>query len=252
MSIGHRMPETQSLMPFEYGLLDPETRIVVQQKTGEIKDRIKRSAQDMVEIGERLIDIKARLGHGRFLSWLEAEFDWSVRTADNLMGVAEAFKFADFANLTIGKSALVALASPSVPEEARQEAVSLAENGLHVTHSEAKRIIADHKPRPASQPEHDDDGGESEPPVLWAEEPGLPEESASAEEAEAHSVEWEARWAEFLASKSRFLVSLPRRGGIVYLTRNWSRKGINGAITELERLGKVALKCAAELREARK
>ena len=40
---------------FDYESLDAETRIVVRQKTGEIKDRMRRSASDIVEIGERLI-----------------------------------------------------------------------------------------------------------------------------------------------------------------------------------------------------
>jgi ParB-like chromosome segregation protein Spo0J len=81
---------------------------------------------------------------------------------------------------------------------------------------------------------------------LWSEEP------QTRDEAEAHSVEWEARWLKFWGNLSNFLVSLPRRGGVVHLTRNWSRKNVDAAIVRLEDLGKTALKCASELKEARR
>ena len=137
---------------FDYAGLDPETRIVVQQKTGEIKDRIKRTAQDIMEIGERLIDIKGKLGHGRFMAWLEAEFHWSVQTADNLMSVAKAFKITNFVNLDIAPSALYALSVPSVTEEARKEAIDRAANGHHVSHKEAQEIKEKYKPTPPTPP----------------------------------------------------------------------------------------------------
>ena len=131
---------------FDYGTLTVECRVVVQQKTSEIRDRIKRSSQDIVEIGERLIEVKEHLGHGRFERWLELEFQWSERTARNLMGVADAFKTANFADLSIAPSALYELSAPSVPEAARREAIERASNGNHVSHKEAKAIVESYKP----------------------------------------------------------------------------------------------------------
>jgi hypothetical protein len=130
---------------FDYAALDPETRIVVQQRTGEIKDRVRRSQQDMIEIGERLIEVKGRLAHGHFGKWLETEFAWTDQTARNLMNVAEAFKSKTVLDLPIDRKALYALAAPSVPEAAREEAKALATNGHHVTHAEAKQIVEKHK-----------------------------------------------------------------------------------------------------------
>jgi hypothetical protein len=77
---------------FDYAALDMETRIVVQQRTGEIKGLMKRAAQDVIEIGQKLLDVKRRIEHGKFLRWLESEFDWSERTARNFMSVAEVLK----------------------------------------------------------------------------------------------------------------------------------------------------------------
>lgn len=131
---------------FDYGTLDTETRVVVQQKTTEIKDRVRRSRQDILEIGERLIDIKERLGHGSFGRWLEVEFGWTDRTAQGFMSVADAFKSDIISDLDITPTALRSLAAPSVPEPARQEAIESARNGNHIGTKEAAKIIETHKP----------------------------------------------------------------------------------------------------------
>ena len=49
-----------------YAGLDIETRIVVQQRTGEIRTLMQRTTQDLIEIGQKLVEVKARLGHGLF------------------------------------------------------------------------------------------------------------------------------------------------------------------------------------------
>jgi hypothetical protein len=136
------------LVVFDYGQLDVETRIVVRQRTDEIKTLVRRSAQDIIDIGNKLIDVKAMLGHGEFGPWLEGEFGWAERTAQTFMQVAHYFKSANFADLKIGASALYLLAAPSTPEPARIEAIQRAEAGEAITHSTAKAIVAQHKPTP--------------------------------------------------------------------------------------------------------
>lgn len=131
---------------FDYDALDVETRVVVQQKTGEIKDRVRRSRQDILEIGERLVEIKDRLGHGSFGRWLEAEFGWSDRFAQDLMNVAKVFKSELNSDLDITPTALRSLAAPSVPEPARKEAIETARSGNHVGTKEAAAIVEKHKP----------------------------------------------------------------------------------------------------------
>ena len=46
----------------------------VHQQTVKIQGLMKRTAQGIIEIGQRLIEVKQTLGHGRFLEWLETEF----------------------------------------------------------------------------------------------------------------------------------------------------------------------------------
>lgn len=47
---------------FDYDALDTETRIVVQQRTTEIKALMKRAASDIIEIGQKLIEVKRFVG----------------------------------------------------------------------------------------------------------------------------------------------------------------------------------------------
>lgn len=132
------------LRAFDYTALDAETRIVVQQRTGEIKSLMRRTAQDIIEIGLKLTEVKARLGHGSFGGWLKAEFEWSERTAQNFMRVADAFKSATVADL-IAPKALYLLAAPSTPDEARAEALEQASAGGRLSVRQAKELIERHR-----------------------------------------------------------------------------------------------------------
>jgi len=135
---------------FDYTALDAETRIVVQQRTGEIRTIAHRTATDIVEIGAKLIEVKAKLGHGKFGQWLVAEFAWEERTALRFMQVAERFQNRQIVGFA--PSALYLLASPSAPDEARNEALQRAATGERIGVPQAKAIVDAHKP-PAAQPQ---------------------------------------------------------------------------------------------------
>lgn len=135
---------------FDYRNLDTETRIVVQQRTSEIKVLIKRNAQDVFDIGQKLIEVKEKLGHGNFGPWLMSEFEWSIPAAARFMQVADRFKFIKLINLEIAASALYLLAAPSTPEEARAEALQLASEGETITYTKASGITSKHKPKPVT------------------------------------------------------------------------------------------------------
>ncbi|MGV2830423.1 DUF3102 domain-containing protein [Myxosarcina sp. GI1(2024)] len=106
---------------------------------------MRRTVQDIVEIGRKLSEVKAQLGHGNFLKWLKYEFEWQERSARNFMRVAEAFKTANFADLDFAASALYLLAAPSVPEQVRQTALELADRGETITYSKAKDLVDEYK-----------------------------------------------------------------------------------------------------------
>jgi hypothetical protein len=107
---------------------------------------------NILEIGRRLIEVKKLLGHGNFLPWVEAEFQWSAKTAENYMRAAEAFgdKFETVSNLPITITALYELSAPDVPPEARAEAMEIAKTGKPVKKAAAKTTIANHTQKRAS------------------------------------------------------------------------------------------------------
>lgn len=135
------MTTAMQLNIFDYAALDSETRIVVQQRTTEIKALMKRAASDIIEIGQKLIEVKARLGHGHFYGWLGSEFDWTPMTASRFMNVADKFKSNNLLDLNFAPSALYLLAAPSTPESIRVEAIERAEQGETITYSAARDLI---------------------------------------------------------------------------------------------------------------
>lgn len=127
---------------FDYQSLDAESRIIIQQRAGEIKTLAKRVATDIVDIGGKLVEVKDRLGgNGKFTSWLQSELGWSERTAYNFIGVYEKFGTANFAIENVAPSALYLLVAPGTPEPARQAAIEMANQGEKVSHKAAKVIV---------------------------------------------------------------------------------------------------------------
>jgi hypothetical protein len=116
----------------------------IEQRAQRIRDLVGAARTCIIEIGRELIAAKGELPHGDWLPWLETEFGWSVRTADNYMNVAHKFaSVANFDGLTIDATALYALASPDVPPAAREEAIGRAAKGERITKAEADKMVAD-------------------------------------------------------------------------------------------------------------
>ncbi len=130
---------------FNYDLLETKVAEQVRSSADRIRERVKKTVEDIIEVGNDLLAVKEALGHGRFSPWLKAEFGWSERTAQNFISVAERFKSAKFAELPIQPSAAYLLAAPAVPDEARQVAIEKAEAGEEITFTTAKEIVAEAK-----------------------------------------------------------------------------------------------------------
>jgi hypothetical protein len=145
---------------FDYAALAIDTRKIVKQKTTEIRDRIGHTAKNIVEIGERLLEVKNFLEHGQFGAWLTAEFEWTDRTARKMMSVAMHFKSEPGSDLRIAPAALYLLASPSTPEAVREKFIADAQNGKTVTRAEVKQAI---KPEAADEPDVPDEEEADEP-----------------------------------------------------------------------------------------
>jgi hypothetical protein len=133
------------VLGFDYSLLDTKIAEQARSTADRIRERLKKTLADLIEVGNDLLVVKEALPHGLFLPWLRAEFGWSERTAQNFMSVAESFKSAKFADLPIQPSAAYLLAAPAVPDSARQVAIEKAEAGEEITFSSAKEIVAEAK-----------------------------------------------------------------------------------------------------------
>lgn len=76
---------------FDYAGVDAASAAVARNAATMIRSRFRDGVQVFVEIGETLIAVKAAIGHGNFLPWLHAEFNWTERNAQNYMITAERF-----------------------------------------------------------------------------------------------------------------------------------------------------------------
>lgn len=164
---------------FDYDTLAPDLREMVQEHTGEIRTLARRAAQDIVEIGERLIEVKGALEHGRFQEWVKAEFGWSYQAAHRFMQVGSQFKTLNLRDLNIAPSALYALASGSTPGFIREEIIEMAQaTGHPVTHKAVQeRLAAHHADTPPAEPEDESvptPAPEVEPPALLSAPPRSP------------------------------------------------------------------------------
>jgi hypothetical protein len=136
---------------FDYQTLNDENRRAIQERTKKLKELWQRTAQDIWEIGQILADVQLRLKQDRqFDGWLKAEFGLSRRTAYNFINVYKAFQEdAKFAQINLDPSALYLLASPSTPQEIRDEIIQQASTGAKVTHKEIKQAICNNKSKPS-------------------------------------------------------------------------------------------------------
>ena len=127
---------------FDYTLLSATQRKHIKSQTGEIRARLRRSAQDIWEIGQRLVDVRSQLKHGQFDVWIKAEFGWSRRTAYNFISVYEAFpESANFAQADIAVSALYLMAAPSTHPEFRNRILERAKQGEKITRKLVRQAL---------------------------------------------------------------------------------------------------------------
>lgn len=129
---------------FDYAALPVDAALNARAAAERIKLRLKRTVEDIIEIGRELTAVKAELPHGEFLPWIAAEFEMSQQTANNFTSVYERFgngKLPNFGNFK--PSILYALSAPSTPEAVIEKAVAKAESGEKVTVADVKDWKAD-------------------------------------------------------------------------------------------------------------
>ena len=109
---------TEATSPFDYSTLDSAIAAEARTMADRIRTRIESSHLDT---GRDLLTIKAKLDHGQFGKWLNAEFNMSERTAQNLMGLAEYANDKPATVADLPTTAVYKLAAPSTPKVIQEE-----------------------------------------------------------------------------------------------------------------------------------
>ena len=117
------------------------TEFNIEKTTAEILILKDQTAQNIIEIGKRLIEVKENLQHGEYLNWLKESVDFTERTAQRFVKVATAFS-----NTTpvshLGTRKLFALAG--LDEEDRREVMQ--ENNVEdMTTRELEQVVKEKK-----------------------------------------------------------------------------------------------------------
>ena len=125
---------------FDYGALPAESAIVARTAAERIRLRLKRTVEDIIEIGRELTEVKAELPHGQFLLWIAAEFEMSRQTADNFTSVYERFGNGKLPIISNFKpTILYALAAPATPDSVIDKAIEQGAAGEKVTVADVKQ-----------------------------------------------------------------------------------------------------------------
>jgi hypothetical protein len=125
---------------YSYAALDRATEVSVRAEADAIKARLRRTAEDVIEIGLALKRVKAALPHGMFLPWLAAEFDMSERSALRFVQVADRYSAKSATVALLPPAALYALSEPSTPDDVRAAVEAKVASGELVTAAEVKRL----------------------------------------------------------------------------------------------------------------
>lgn len=130
---------------FDYAALPVDAALNARAAAERIKLRLKRTVEDIIEIGRELTAVKAELPHGQFLPWIAAEFEMSKETAQNFLSVFERFGGKNVIITNLKPTILYALAAPSTPDSVVNKALEKAESGVRVTVADVKDWKADYE-----------------------------------------------------------------------------------------------------------
>lgn len=130
------------VLRYDYTLIaDEDERAVVISAAMTIKPMIRRTAEDLVRIGQELIAVKDYLPHGEFTNWLETEFGLHPRTARRMMAVSERLGHKMDTLSVLAPSVLYELAADSTPHDVVEKVAAMVEDGETLSTRDVKGII---------------------------------------------------------------------------------------------------------------
>lgn len=159
---------------FDYDVLSIDDAAWLRSQKQQVEGFWRDEIAAKIRIGQSLIEIKARIGHGNYEAWVEAEFAWGKATAKRWVNLAVWIEQAATETLTVSflplekkiqllqqftARALYAVTSPCADGRLVQGAFELAIAGQRVTVEDLKRLQAqidvDCPPKSKSSPKVD-------------------------------------------------------------------------------------------------
>ncbi len=134
---------TEVITPFTFSDLPAPVAAELQAVTARIKDRLTRQVSDIIETGRDLIEVKSKLQHGQFESWLSNEFNMTDRTARRFMQAATWAKGKSDTVSDLTPTAVYLLSAKSTPEGVHEQIVERLEKGLPAEPQMIRHLIKD-------------------------------------------------------------------------------------------------------------
>lgn len=166
------LPVSSQAEVFDYSLLSLDQQKLLQGITQKIKVLIRKTLEDIVDIGRYLTEVKEFLPHGQFYRWLKTEFGWDGASSARAMSVYRRLKtinLTDFTGLQIYPSAVYSLLPTEVPDGALIEMKELAQSGVTINIQVAEMLKAKYKEKDTSlskKKEKIDNPIETQPKIL--------------------------------------------------------------------------------------
>jgi hypothetical protein len=136
---------TSALIAFNYNTVDADTAAMLRLRAERIKTRIKKTTEDIIQIGKDLLAVKQqRLDHGQFRAWVETEVGINPRSAQMYMAAARLFEKNEIISRLL-PTTVYRLASPSTPPEIVEAVTTKAASGEVVPDIMVKKMIEEAK-----------------------------------------------------------------------------------------------------------
>src|SRR6185437_9085999 len=125
----------------------------LRDRTSCILSLFQRSATDIIAIGRYLSEVRERLGHGYYLTWIAESMPFGETAAKKYRKIAEQLgdKIVEGIAGRFESGALYILAQPTTPPQARDLAIKLATQG-HIINASAVRQILKQRDDPEAHP----------------------------------------------------------------------------------------------------
>ena len=135
------------IVPFTYTDLPAPVAAEVEAVTSRIKDRLVRQVEDIIETGRDLLEVKAKLEHGQFESWLTQEFNMTDRTARRFMQAATWAEGKTDMVSDLTPTSIYLLSAKSTPEGVHEQVVERLEKGLPAEPKYVRHVVLEAKLR---------------------------------------------------------------------------------------------------------